>query len=103
DNKIECSSSDKEYAPTKDEKKAIEAELSRATFPKSIVASESNVWDLKKLIRETKKRDPKELYEFLDANGGIIWVQERIRRDDGRKPDLQEPRTMRAFGDFCLG
>jgi len=83
---IECS--DEEHAPTKEEKKAIEAELARATFPKSIAASESNVWDLKKLIRETKDREPKELYEFPDASGGITFVQERIRKDDGSKIDL---------------
>src|SRR5262249_40910017 len=50
---------DDEYAPTKEELKAIEADLARATFPKSVGASESNLWDLKELIR-SKGREPGE-------------------------------------------
>src|SRR5262249_47860421 len=81
---IKCDN--EEYAPTKKEKKTIEAELARATFPKS--EGVRDIWELKKLIRETKKRDPKELYEFHDTDGGINFVIERIRRDDDSKTDL---------------
>src|SRR6516165_544715 len=63
DNKtIKCDN--EEYAPTKDEKEAIEAELARATFPKSEAVRD--ISDLRELIRKTKKRDPNkelELYE----------------------------------------
>jgi hypothetical protein len=83
DNKtIKCDN--KEYEPTNEELKAIEADLARATFPKSEAVRD--ISDLPKLIRETKKRDPNkklELYESRDASGLIIWVQERIRHTDG--------------------
>ena len=80
DNKIECS--DKEHAPTAKEKKAIEAELARATFPKSIAANDT--YGLRKLIRETKGRDTALLFESRNAIGEILFVQERIITEDGK-------------------
>src|SRR5262249_42004735 len=68
DNKIECS--DKEHAPTAKEKKAIETELARATFPKSIAANDT--YGLRKLIRETKGRDAALLFESRNAIGEIF-------------------------------
>src|SRR6516164_8947403 len=55
DNKtIKCNN--KEYEPTEEEQEAIEAELARATFPKSEAVRD--ISDLRELIRKTKKRDP---------------------------------------------
>src|SRR5262249_12721586 len=84
DNKtIKCS--DEEHEPTKEEKKAIEDELARTTFPKSEAVK--SIYDLEQVIR-AQGREPKELYAFSGTDGLITWVQERIRKDDESKIDL---------------
>ena len=89
DNKtIKCN--DKENEPTDEELKAIEADLARATFPKSEAVKD--IYGLKEVIRRTQKRDPNkelELYESRDSSGWIHWVQERVRHENGvDKKDL---------------
>src|SRR5262249_37199912 len=78
DGKINCDNA--EYAPTDDEVAAIEAELTKVTFPKSIPALKNN------RPSQLAGVDPKHYYVFHDLTGEkIIFIQ---WRKDGEKPDL---------------
>lgn len=84
DGKIRCD--DPEYAPTDDERNAIEKEITSANWPKSVAARDT--YDLHEILKSKGYARP-ELFEFRSEDGdGVLFVQQRIRQDDGGKADL---------------
>jgi hypothetical protein len=78
--RIECS--DEEHAPTPAEAAAIAEELKRVPLPQSTLATEALVEGA------LRKQTSGELFVFRGASGGVLFVQERILKDDGTKADL---------------
>ncbi len=74
--------SHKEFAPTKKEIEAIQAEMAEAEFPKHIGATEAQIKEL--LTVSKSKKDM--LYIFWNRQSGLIdFVQERRNHADGTK------------------
>lgn len=83
DGKLDCP--DKAFAPTEEEAKAIEFEITHQIennlWPKHIAAR--NTDNLKAMLGVDS-----ELYEYLNPEGEVIFVQNRVRHDDGTKNDF---------------
>jgi Family of unknown function (DUF5906) len=71
--------SDAMYAPTEDEAKAIKEEVSKQTFPESILAGD--VKDLLPLMKSSIYHE----FKDVDGDGLIKMVQERREQEDGGK------------------
>jgi Family of unknown function (DUF5906) len=87
DGKIVVRDKDKEFAPTEEERAAIEAEIAAANWPRSIAARETD--DLRDLLKADGVPNP-ELYEFRNfqnKDSGILFVQQRVRKKNGSKAD----------------
>jgi hypothetical protein len=81
---IKCSSA--AHAPTKDELKAINAELNKIKeWPTSRAVNDTHA--LQRLIKQKFSRDKPLLFEFKDAEGLVVFVQERVLDDGGGKTD----------------
>ena len=75
----------KDYAPTKEERAAIEAERPGAALPKSINASRGVIEKLRKIVG----RDAL-LFVCIDraakaAEGNVIMIEQRVAKEDGSK------------------